>query len=786
MFLSIEHNSTYIMSQQDELEYIQHNLIKNNTVEKREYQSYLAEEALKESTLVVLPTGTGKTIVNLLVMADRLNDNGSGTSLMLAPTKPLVEQHMETYQNLLDINNENIVMFTGDIKPDEREKLWNDSPSVVISTPQVIENDLISGRISLDDVMHLTIDECHRATGDYSYVYIAQKYIEQSNNPLITGLSASPGDSREDILQICENIHVTSIEVLSEDDARVSPYIHDTHIDTRFIEISDEVLEIRDLLQDIYKSRLVKLYEDDYVDSCSKTLSNYKLRQARGKIQKAMQKQESSAYQAMSIWAEAMKLNTAISQLETQGIDSFLKYYERLESEVRSEDSSKAVQRLIADATMQNAVGKARKYNGTYAKFTALRSELVSDVKINNGKALVFTKSRDTVESLVDYLEDTFDVARLVGQTNKENSPGMTQTDQREAIQKFSNGETEVLISTQVGEEGLDISEVDLVVFYEPAQRGIEQIQRQGRTGRSASGKVLILVAAGTKDMGSYYKSKNIIENLESDLKSLKSIDNLKEEIDKELKQKKEKTTLLDSFENDDEDNKESISFDVDSNDKVKIIADSREQQSKVLKELDMDPEVDIVIENNLEVGDYIVGPDCAVERKDVYDFCDTLTGERSMFEQIGNMSNEYKNSVLLIEGEHGKLYTQNVHPNAVRGALASLVSDYGVSSIETINEEDTAQMLKQLAKREQVEKESKVNAHGRKKTKTVKQQQEYIVSSFKDIGPVGAENLLNHFSNIKDIANADVDELKEVDNIGEESAKHIHSTIRVDYPTED
>ncbi len=763
----------------EQTNYISHNLIKNNSVEKREYQSYLAQEATKESNLIVLPTGTGKTIVNLIVMANRLQEHPSGTSLMLAPTKPLVEQHMETYQNLLDISNDEIVMFTGDIKPDEREKLWEKSPSVVISTPQVIENDLVSGRISLDNVVHLTIDECHRATGDYAYVYIAKKYVSQANNPLITGLSASPGDSREDILQICENIHVTSIEVMSEDDERIKPYIHKTNIDTRFVDISDEVIEIRDLLQEVYKSRLVKLYEDDYLDSRSKTLSNYKLRQARGKIQKDMQKQESSAYKAMSLWAEAMKLNTAISQLETQGTESFLEYYSRIESEVRSEDSSKAVERLVSDPTIQRAVKKARAYEDDFAKFTALRTELVHDVKIEGGKALVFTKSRDTVESLVDYLEDTFDVGRLVGQTNKENSKGMSQTEQREAIQRFSEGETEVLISTQVGEEGLDISEVDLVVFYEPAQRGIEQIQRQGRTGRSSSGRVLILIGKGTKDMGSYYKSKNIIENVESDLKSLKSIDNLKEEIDKELKQKKEQTTLLDSFE---DDNNDTISFEEDTGEKVKIIADSREQKSKVLKVLDMDDDVQLEVENNLPVGDYIVGPDSAVERKSIEDFCDTITGNRSIFEQIGNMVNEYNKSILLIEGESGELYTQNIHPNAIRGVKSSLTIDYGVSLMNSLDEEDTAKMLKQLAKRAQKDNESKVNAHGKKKTKTVKQQQEYIVSSFKDIGPVGSENLLKHFNNIENIMNASIEELKEVDNIGEESAKQIYSTIRVDY----
>ncbi len=761
----------------EKVEYLSHNLIKDNTVEKREYQSYLGNKALEKSTLVVLPTGTGKTIVNLIVMAEKIN--ASNTVLMLAPTKPLVEQHLETYQELLDISNDEIKMFTGDIKPDKREKLWKESPSVVISTPQVIENDIIAGRISLKNVSHLTFDECHRATGDYAYVYIAKKYIEQATKPLITGLSASPGESREDILQICENIHVQGIEVLSADDPMVKPYIHKTKIDTRFIEISDEVLEIRDLLQEIYKSRLEKLYEHDYVDSRSKTLSNYKLRQARGKIQKAMQKQDSNAYKAMSIWAEAMKISTAINQLETQGIDSFLEYYSRLEAEVRSEDSSKAVQRLLSDPQMQRAVEKSKSYDGTFAKFTELRTELVHDVKINGGKALVFTKSRDTVEALVDYLDDTFNVNRLVGQTNKENSPGMSQKEQRESIKEFSNGETEVLISTQVGEEGLDISEVDLVVFYEPAQRGIEQIQRQGRTGRSSTGKVLILIGKQTKDMGSYYKSKNIIENVESDLESLKKVDNLKKEIQKELKNQNEQKTLFDSFENE----KQNEKYDFNTEDEtVHIIADSREQQSKVLKELDMDTDVTLEIVNNLEVGDYIVGPNAAVERKDVKDFCDTLTGERSMFEQIGNMKNAYNESVLLIEGDQGKLYTQNIHPNAIRGAKASIINDYQVSIVTTIDQKDTAQMLKSLAVRQQKDNDAKVNAHGRKQTKTVKQQQEYIVSSFKDIGPVGAENLLQHFNTIENIINASVEELQKVDNIGEESAKQIYSTVRVEY----
>lgn len=763
----------------NETSYINKPLLKKDTIEKREYQEYLSNVAINQSTLIVLPTGTGKTIVNLLITAQRLHEQ-NGTALLMAPTKPLVEQHIETYKSLLNIPNDEIVLFTGDTKPDKRKEIWDESPSIIVSTPQVIENDIISDRISLSNVTHLTIDECHRATGDYAYVYIAQKYIEQSKNPLITGLSASPGDSREDILEICNNINVNSIEVISEDDERLEPYLYETNIDNRFIDISDEVIKIRDILQEVYKSRLVKLYENDYVDSRSKTLSNYKLRQARGKIQKAMQENDSSAYKAMSIWAEAMKLNSAINLLETQGVESFDRYVSRLESEARSEDSSKAVQRLLSDRKMEKAIKLARSHTEDFAKFKVLRTELVSKVKIEGEKALVFTKSRDTVEALVDYLDDTFDVGRLVGQTDKENSEGMSQKQQKEAIEKFGNGETDVLISTQIGEEGLDISQVDLVVFYEPAQRGIEQIQRKGRTGRNSDGKVLILIGKDTKDMGLYYKSKNALEDIDSGLESLKEIDNIQDEIKEELQEQNEQTTF-ESF-TDDTENKftEKSEGDV-----VKIIADSRETNSSVVKNLDMDEEVDVEIVNNLEVGDYILGNNCAVERKDVVDFADTLTGERSLFGQLGSMSTEYDKSILLIEGEHGKLYTQNIHPNAIRAAKSSLIVDYGISIIESMNEEDTASLLKYLAKKEQVNKDTTVNPHGKKKTKTIKEEQEYIVSSIKNIGPKNAKHLLNEFNNINEIFNADVSKLKEVETIGEEKAKHINSITRTEYTNE-
>jgi ERCC4-related helicase len=170
-------------------EYVDHPLLAPGFIERREYQRRLADTAVDDHTLVCLPTGLGKTTVSLLVTADRLHGVG-GTALFLAPTKPLVQQHATFYRDALTIPDDEITVFTGEVRPDDRAELWAES-RIVIATPQVVENDLIGGRISLSDVTHLTFDECHRATGDYAYVYIAERYHADAEAPLVTGMSAS-------------------------------------------------------------------------------------------------------------------------------------------------------------------------------------------------------------------------------------------------------------------------------------------------------------------------------------------------------------------------------------------------------------------------------------------------------------------------------------------------------------------------------------------------------------------------------------------------------------------
>ncbi|MCL7416757.1 MAG: DEAD/DEAH box helicase, partial [Halalkalicoccus sp.] len=501
---------------------VDHPFLTPGFIERRLYQIQLAGKAKAAHTLVCLPTGLGKTTVSLLVTAERFNDLG-GKSLFLAPTKPLVEQHAEFYRDALEIPDEEIVVFTGEVRPDDRTALWDDS-RIVIATPQVIENDLVGGRISLADVTHLTFDECHRATGDYSYVYIAERYHKDANDPLVTGMSASPGGDEEAILEVCENLGITEVEVMTEDDSDVAEYTHDTEVEWKRIQVPEEIIEIRDALNEVIKDRLEKLKEMGVIGSARVDVSRKELFGVRSELQKLIQNDQSEGYQGMSIHAEVMKLKHAVEVVESQGVEALEAYFERLRNEARSSGASKASQRLVSEPKVREAMRRADEYDDLHPKLSETRRLAIETLVDGGSRVIVFTEYRDTAETLTEFLSEHVDARRFVGQGDKEGSSGMTQKQQKEVLDDFRDGEFDVLVSTSVAEEGLDVPEVDLVLFYEPVPTAIRSIQRKGRTGRQDEGRVVVLLAEDTRDEAYFWISRRREQEMEDELRSLKGV----------------------------------------------------------------------------------------------------------------------------------------------------------------------------------------------------------------------------------------------------------------------
>ncbi len=801
-------------------EYVEHPLIEPELIEERRYQRELAETARSSHTLVTLPTGLGKTTVTLIVTAHRLQDVG-GMAVLLAPTKPLVQQHADFYREALTIESGDIVVFTGDVRPDERETVWDDA-RVVIATPQVIENDLIGGRISLREVTHLTFDECHRATGDYAYTYIAERYHDDADDPLVTGLSASPGDDEEAILEVCENLGIVDVEVMTEDDADVSEYAYGTAVEWRRVELPDSVLAIRDALNDVIQERLEELREIGVTNSTSPDLSERDLQEMRGQLQRLIDNGQSAGYQGMSIHAEIRKLKTAVTYVETQSVESLRRYFERQQNAARSSGASKASQRLVSEPKVTEAMRRAREYDDLHPKFRQARMLLAETLGIGGGeRVIVFTESRDTAEALTEFLGGHFETRKFVGQNDREGSDGMTQTQQHDVLDDFRNGEFEVLVSTSVAEEGLDVPEVDLVLFYEPVPTAIRSIQRKGRTGRQDEGRVVVLLAEDTRDEAYFWISRRREEEMEEELRALKGV---ADEIERELDQRG-----LGEFENADTDTHDETTgdrsaagmaddtgdrqrgltdFASDSqasddgttadggaegivatarpdDDTVEIVVDQRELNSTIARDLSTREGIETRLET-LEVGDYVCSDRVVVERKSVTDFVDTLVGgERSMFEQVGEMASHYARPVVIVEGE-GDLYEErNVHPNAIRGALASLAIDFDASVLRTTDSSDTADMLAVLTRREQETADRAVDVHGEKGAKTLSEQQEYVVSSIAEVGPVLARNLLDHFGTVEAVITAREADLQEVEGVGAVTAERVREVVGSDYAPE-
>ncbi len=772
--------------------FVSHPLLKEAVVEQREYQISIAEAGKKDSLMVVLPTGMGKTTIALFVLIDRLK---KGKILFLAPTRPLVEQHSAFLKDVMTLDASLIQTFTGTISADKREKLW-DAAKIVVSTPQVIENDLLSNRVSLRDIALLILDECHRAVGNYSYVYIAEKYYEQAKEPRVLGMTASPGSDREKIREICTSLGVKHVESRTEYDHDVAPYVFKKNFEWRSVEVPEEIKRLKRVLDEVLETRLKELQKLGFIRKNKKgrDISKTELLQLRRIIEIQLAKwKHADLYKALSLQAEVLKLKHAIELIETQGIFAVRKYFDRLKSEALSKEGSKAAKRLLKDNKFVDVMSMVASYEGEHPKLNALVRILQEEMRVNPAtRIIVFTNYRDTAEMVISTLhrlnseKEGIKAVKFIGQASKVGDKGLTQKEQVEIINKFKEGVYNVLVATSVAEEGLDIPATDLVLFYEPIPSAIRSIQRKGRTARKKIGKVIVLIAKGTRDEGYYWLSRSKEQAMRRRISELSGGGGIGNEV-AETVTAKVKANLEDKVkvkpphreQKEEQKQRQITEFGAEPL-QLTIFVDMRETRSGVAKFL-AKAGVDLKLQN-LEIGDYVVSDRVCIERKTTLDFLDSLINKRrNLFDQIHRMKSEYENPLLVIEGE--SVYGQrNVHPNVVRAVMATIAIDFSVPILQTRDEADTASLIYVIAKREQMPNKTEVNPHGKKPSASLREQQEYLISALSNIGIVTTRNLLTRFKTVEGILTASKEELMEVEHVGKKTAEHIKEVLSAEY----
>lgn len=753
--------------------HVSHPLIPPDKIEERAYQTNIAKHALDGNTLVVLPTGMGKTAVALRVAAERL---ALGKILMLAPTKPLVEQHHRYFSQNLLLEDGDVVMFTGSNPPAKRISMWKSS-RLCISTPEVIKNDLIAERYSLRDVSLLIVDECHRTVGNYAYVFIAERYTATAENPLILGMTASPGSDPEMVAEICGHLAIDIVESRVETDADVRPYVHEREIEYRTVDLPEDLWLALSVLNGMIEDRLTTLADLGYRVPRRDALSMKALNGIMAQIQSRMQQRDRSAYTAVSVHAELMKLKHGVTMAESQGTTALKAYLTRLESEGASGAGSKASKRLCSDERFKRLLALADTWKKELHPkadevVRIVRDQLVEDPE---SRIIVFATYRDGVSMLVSHLAAAgIPAIRFVGQASRDAEKGLSQKEQIDAIRRFREGEYHVLVATSVGEEGLDIPSTDLVVFYEAVPSEVRSIQRKGRTGRNSAGKIIVLITKGTTDETFRWVSNTREKQMQKGVKAMRSGGVPTASSPSQASPSPTaagQLTLADAAIR-----AAAVARGEADEDRPAVVVDNREMSSKVAEHLsNFGAKITLAA---LPVGDYAIGDRVLVERKTAQDFVDTLV-DRDLFGQIRGLAESASRPVLIIEGGSiADLYElRNIHPNAIRNTLASIAVDYDVSILFTRDAEETAGMLYAFARRELGEAKSERSFHRHKSARSGREELEYILTAVPEVGPKAAREILSAFGTLRAVFSASEEELMRIKGVGEKTAGGIVET---------
>ncbi|MFW5846940.1 MAG: DEAD/DEAH box helicase [Nanoarchaeota archaeon] len=508
----------------------------------RKYQEEIFKTCKEKNCLVVLPTGLGKTLIALMLAIERIEKFPGQKVLFLAPTKPLAEQHLKSFKKYLPELFGSLELFTGNIKSQQRQKIW-DSADIIFSTPQCIANDLKKNLYTLEEVCLLIEDESHRCVKNYDYALIAKKYLTQSprENQRILGLTASPGNDKKTISTICKNLDIKEVELRTRKSEDVSEYLQERKFSKINVELPAEMQEMRHVLKELHDKYIQEL-KSRRVLYAAPTKVNLINLQKKMFATISRGNKNFNYLAALSACAQAIKLQHAIELLETQTLKGFQSYLQNL-FEQASKKKSKGVSKLVAKQefnylfmSANELLAKQKEHPKINKSIEIIKKEIENN---QNAKIIIFTQFRETAAVLSKNLNKfpKINAGVFVGQTKKssgkDKASGLSQKEQKEMIQKFSDNDLNVLCATCIAEEGLDIPEVSAVIFYEPIPSAIRSIQRSGRTARLSKGKLIILITKNTRDETFYYVSRakekkmhSAIDSIKQDLNSGKKINN--------------------------------------------------------------------------------------------------------------------------------------------------------------------------------------------------------------------------------------------------------------------
>jgi Fanconi anemia group M protein len=722
--------------------------IRPNTLEERKYQLELSEMCFLENTLVVLPTGLGKTAIALLTISKFLSKDLRSRCLVLAPTRVLVHQHYKFLLDHLDLEPDQIGMLTGEDSLEARNEAWK--KKVVCATPQVTVSDIRRGKCDLGSFSLVVFDEAHRATGNHAYTTIASLYGELRKDQdagRIMGITASLPSDKSKVEEILSKLKIKKIEIRDETSEDVKPYVFKTEAHWVEVELSPVLKSIQKLIREALDQRL-KMIEDASLIKRNR----YGSITLKDLLRLRMKVDEVKSSQLRNALFSSIRLLHALNLIETQSLSAFKSFADRLLARRRGYGMAE----LLNDRRFIEAYEQAR--GALVAGIEHPKMEEVFKIlrQMNEGeRALVFASYRDTVDQIhAELVKRGFRAGYLIG---KSGQSGQSQRKQVQALEDLRSGVYDILVATQVGEEGLDVAECNFVIFYDNVPSAVRFVQRKGRTGRRSQGKVYILMTKGTKDEAYYWLSRKRLGDVKK---------------------------IAGSFSKDKEENKKGPMdefFNLNSgedggNDSPSVLVDTREASHLAERLRSRGARVEV---RQLEVGDFVLSSETAVERKTLDDFVKSVYDGR-LFKQLSIMSEKYPRPILIVQGE--KKHLRGISEPAFYGALASVITDFRIPIYFASDEKDVCELLFRISQREQLERKKEMRVREGRKPSALSEIQKYVVAGIPGVDSVLADRLLSQIGTVRDVFNSEEGDLMKVEGIGSVMARRIRELATAKY----
>lgn len=508
----------------------------------RDYQYSIVARGLYHNMLVALPTGLGKTFIAATIMLNWFRWTVDAQIAFVAPTKPLVSQQVKACFDIAGIPRSATTMLTGGISPGLRAEEWQ-SKRVFFMTPQTIINDLKTGICDPKRLVLLVVDEAHRATGGYAYVEVVS-FLKRFNSSFrVLALTATPGASVEKVQEVIDGLGISRVEIRTEESIDIRQYVHSRKIETILFENSDEMVMVMELFSRALQPVLNKLTGmNAYWARDPMTLTPFGCNQARTRwMGSDAGRKANMGVKGMvnTIFSLLASLSHGIELLKFHGIGPFYHKVLAFRNDLHSNDKKggKYAKQINESEPFQTMMSRVQIWINNPDFVGHPKLEYLQSVVMNhfldagdgrgasdpsNTRVMVFSHYRDSAEEIARVLKRNDPMIRphvFVGQASSKGSDGMDQKKQLDIIKKFQTGIYNTLVATSIGEEGLDIGEVDLIICYDASASPIRMLQRMGRTGRKRAGNIVVTLMKG-KEEDNFIKAKDNYEKMQQEIAS--------------------------------------------------------------------------------------------------------------------------------------------------------------------------------------------------------------------------------------------------------------------------